>query len=144
MSNGESVLDLRFPAKPEYLVLGRLVLAGLARVQPIEQDVLADLKLALTEACSNSIRHAYPNAGGRVEVRYELGPDDLAVEVFDEGPGFDPGPLDAGLEPDSLDEGGLGLAIIQAVSDECEFGQRRDGRGTRLRFARRLATYDEE
>jgi serine/threonine-protein kinase RsbW len=141
MTNGE-VLNLRFPAKPEYLVLGRLVLAGLARVQPIEQDVLADLKLALTEACSNSIRHAYPHPGGTVEIRYEVGPEQVAVEVFDDGPGFDPDSVTAGLEPEALDEGGLGLAIIQAVSDECELGLCPDGSGTRLRFARRLAAYD--
>ena len=83
-----SLLRLKVPAKPEYLVLGRLVLTGLSRSQPIDADTLSDLKLALTEACSNSIRHAYGREGGFVEISFELGDDFLAVEVVDDGPGL--------------------------------------------------------
>jgi serine/threonine-protein kinase RsbW len=132
-----SVLRLKVPAKPEYLVLGRLVLTGLSRSQPIDPDALSDLKLALTEACSNSIRHAYEREGGGVEIQFEVGEDFLAVEVLDEGPGFDPS-LPTG-DPEALDEGGLGLAIIRAVSDTTEIGRRADGRGSRLRFVKRLS-----
>jgi serine/threonine-protein kinase RsbW len=132
-----SVLRLKMPAKPEYLVLGRLVLTGLSRSHPIRLDALSDLKLALTEACSNSIRHAYEREGGGVEIQYELGEDFLAVEVLDEGPGFEPS-LPTG-DPEALDEGGLGLAIIRAVSDTTEIGRRADGRGSRLRFVKHLS-----
>jgi serine/threonine-protein kinase RsbW len=132
-----SVLRLKVPAKPEYLVLGRLVLTGLSRSQPIDPDALSDLKLALTEACSNSIRHAYEREGGGVEIQFEVGEDFLAVEVLDEGPGFDPSLPTS--DPEALDEGGLGLAIIRAVSDTTEIGRRTDGRGSRLRFVKRLS-----
>lgn len=132
-----SLLRLKVPAKPEYLVLGRLVLTGLSRSQPIDADTLSDLKLALTEACSNSIRHAYGREGGFVEISFELGDDFLAVEVVDDGPGFEPAA--AGREPAELDEGGLGLAIIRAVSDGTEVGRRPDGKGSRLRFVKRLS-----
>jgi serine/threonine-protein kinase RsbW len=132
-----SVLRLKVPAKPEYLVLGRLVLTGLSRSQPIDPDALSDLKLALTEACSNSIRHAYEREGGGVEIQFEVGEDFLAVEVLDEGPGFDPSLPTS--DPEALDEGGLGLAIIRAVSDTTEIGRRADGRGSRLRFVKRLS-----
>jgi serine/threonine-protein kinase RsbW len=132
-----SVLRLKLPAKPEYLVLGRLVLTGLSRSQPIDPDALSDLKLALTEACSNSIRHAYEREGGGVEIQYELGEGFLAVEVLDEGPGFEPS-LPTG-DPEALDEGGLGLAIIRAASDTTEIGRRADGRGSRLRFVKHLS-----
>jgi len=132
-------LHLRFPARPEYLVLGRLVLTGLSRGQEMEDDTLSDLKLALTEACSNSVRHAYA-AGtlGAVDVDYELGDGYLAVEIEDEGPGFDPDSSGKPFDSVTLDEGGLGLAIIRAVSDECEVRPRSDGRGSRVRFVRRL------
>jgi serine/threonine-protein kinase RsbW len=132
-----SVLRLKVPAKPEYLVLGRLVLTGLSRSQPIDPDALSDLKLALTEACSNSIRHAYEREGGGVEIQFEVGENFLAVEVLDEGPGFDPSLPTS--DPEALDEGGLGLAIIRAVSDTTEIGRRTDGRGSRLRFVKRLS-----
>jgi serine/threonine-protein kinase RsbW len=133
-----SVLTLRFPSKPEYLVLGRLALTGLSRAQPIEEDALRDLKLALTEACTNSVRHAYADTRGAIEVRYELSEGWLAIEVEDDGAGFEPNFSDRPLDPDALDEGGLGLAIIRAVSDEFELRPRDGGIGSRLRFALRL------
>ena len=131
-----ATLRLAVPAKPEYLVLGRLVLAGIARVEPLGEDALSDLKLALTEACSNSMRHGYGGQDGVVEIRYEVGDGYVAVEVADDGPGFDvPVPSEDG---EGLDEGGLGLAIIRAVSDELELGRRDDGSGSRLRFVKRV------
>ena len=134
-----SHLHLRFPARPEYLVLGRLVLTGLSRAQVMEDDTLSDLKLALTEACSNSVRHAYvASTPGAVDVDYELGDGYLAVQIEDEGPGFDPDSSGKAFDSETLDEGGLGLAIIRAVSDECEVRPGRDGRGSCVRFVRRL------
>ena len=61
-------IRLTIPAKPEYITLGRLALTGIARVraEPLRQEVLGDLKLALTEACTNSVRHAYGDADGTV------------------------------------------------------------------------------
>ncbi|HZT91893.1 MAG TPA: ATP-binding protein [Gaiellaceae bacterium] len=134
-------IRLTIPAKAEYITLGRLALTGIARLreQPIAQEVLADLKLALTEACTNSVRHAYADGQGTVEITYELYPDRLAVEVADEGEGFSP-PADrsAPLEEEELAEGGLGIAIIQALADELEIRERSSG-GSSLRFVKRLA-----
>ena len=81
---------LSIPAKPEYITLGRLALTAIARLHDLPEETLGDLKLALTEACTNSVRHAYENGEGAVEILYELQPDRLAVEVSDEGPGFTP------------------------------------------------------
>ncbi len=81
---------LTIPAKPEYITLGRLALTGLSRLRPLDEETLADLKLALTEACSNSVRHAYADGEGIVEIVYELHPDRLVIEVVDDGEGFDP------------------------------------------------------
>ena len=132
-----AILRLAMPARPEYLVLGRLVLTGISRAHPIEPDALSDLKLALTEACSNSMRHGYATSAGIVDVRYELGEGYIAVEVSDDGPGFnEPASSPDGIE--GLDEGGLGLAIIRAMSDAVELGRRADGTGSRLRFVKRV------
>jgi len=128
---------LTIPAKPEYITLVRLALSGLSRLRPLSEETLGDLKLAVTEACSNSVRHGYGDAGeGVVEVLYELQSDRLVIEVADDGPGFDA----AGDRSDeeNLAEGGLGIAIIKAVSDEFEAGQRSTGRGSRLRFVKFL------
>jgi serine/threonine-protein kinase RsbW len=135
-ANGAAV-RLTIPAKPEYITLGRLALTGLSRLRALPQETVADLKLALTEACSNAIRHAYPNGEGRVHIVYELRSDRLVIEVADDGEGFDPEQrVD---EDDELVEGGLGIAIIRAIADEFEIGAGERGRGSRLRFVKLLA-----
>jgi serine/threonine-protein kinase RsbW len=138
MEGTGGVVALTIPAKAEYMVLPRLALTGLARIRALEADTVADLKLALTEACSNSIRHAYDTGShGNVQVRYELTDDKLAVEVTDDGDGFDPATMRA--PSGELDEGGLGIAIIRALVDELDIGPRPDGRGSRLRFTKYLS-----
>ena len=137
MSEEDRSVRLTIPARPEYITLGRLALSAIAGVRPLSEETLHDLKLALTEACTNSVRHAYADGRkGEVEIVYELAPDRLAVEVGDEGAGFEP--VDGGdAEGPELEEGGLGIAIIRAVSDEVEIGPRGDG-GSRLRFVKFL------
>lgn len=138
-SMGNSIVRLTIPAKAEYISLVRLALSGLASLRPFSEETLGDLKLAVTEACTNSVRHGYEDAGeGTVEILYELQPDRLVVEVADDGPGFDAS-RERSME-ENLAEGGLGIAIIRAVSDEFETGARSDGRGSRLRFAKLLDT----
>jgi serine/threonine-protein kinase RsbW len=129
---------LTIPARPEYITLGRLALTAIAGVRPVSDETLHDLKLALTEACTNSVRHAYEDGRvGNVEIVYELEPDRLVVEVGDEGAGFDLVEPQDGSEGD-LTEGGLGIAIIRALADEVEIGPREEG-GSRLRFVKFLA-----
>jgi serine/threonine-protein kinase RsbW len=131
-------IRLRIPAKAEYIALCRLALSGLAEVRGLEEETLADLKLALTEAVSNSVRHAYGAAGdGHVDVTYELHPDRLGIEVVDDGLGFDPTEA-APFENGELSEGGLGIAIIETIADELVIESRVGTRGSRLRFTKRL------
>lgn len=128
---------LSIPARPEYITLGRLALTALGRLHELPDETLGDLKLALTEACTNSVRHAYAGGDGCVEILYTLHADRLAVEVRDEGPGFTPPDRDLGRQEDELSEGGLGIAIIRALTDEFEL-QVGERNGSRLRFVKYL------
>jgi serine/threonine-protein kinase RsbW len=130
------IVALTVPARAEFIALGRLALTGLARTRVLSAEIVADLKLALTEACSNSVRHAYDEGReGLVEILYELSDDRIAIQVTDDGSGFDPQILERAQE--ELDEGGLGIAIIRALTDELEIGARPEG-GSRLRFTKYL------
>src|ERR671925_2262271 len=80
------LVALSIPARAEFVALCRLALTGIARTRALAPELVADLKLALTEACSNSVRHAYEEGrAGVVEVRYELSEDRISIEVLDEG-----------------------------------------------------------
>jgi serine/threonine-protein kinase RsbW len=130
-------IHLTIPAKAEYITLVRLALTGLWRLRSFSEEALADLKLAVTEACSNSVRHAYGEGReGIVHIDYELHADRLVIEVSDAGAGFD---AELGEEArGELTEGGLGLAIIRSLTDELETGVGDDGQGSRLRFVKFL------
>jgi len=134
---GMRTVRLSVPARAEFIALARLALTGLADIVALSDELLADLKLALTEAVSNSVRHAYADGAGYVSIAYELTGDALVVEVVDDGKGFDPDRPPA-LEGEELTEGGLGIAIIRTIADEFELSSQPGVRGSRLRFAKRL------
>ena len=128
---------LTFPAKPDYLILARLALAGIARAYPLEPELLADLKLAVTEACGNAVRHAYANGTGSVTVAYTVVDERLELVVEDRGTGL-PLPSSGDWQmPEDL-ESGMGMAIIQAVVDELEIEEGPGGRGTVVRMTKYL------
>jgi serine/threonine-protein kinase RsbW len=134
----ESVVHLRFPAKPDYLLLARLTLSGIARELPLGDEVLADLKLALTEACGNVVRHAYTDGDGDVSVFFSIDDRRILMTVQDDGDGIrapdaiDESPVQAPLE------GGMGMSIIRAIVDELAVEPGNDGRGTVVRMVKNL------
>ena len=140
--DGTHIVSLTIPAEPRWLALSRLVLSGLAGIASVDDEVLADLKLAVTEACSNSIRHAYEDGGGLVQLRYELSRQSVSVEISDGGQGFAfdrPVPALAPQPDEELREDEMGLAIIHALVDEVEIGAGPEGLGTRIQLVKYLA-----
>ena len=131
-----AVVRLSFPAKPDYLLLARLALSGVAREAPMDDELLADLKLAVTEACGNSVRHAYPESDGEVCVSYVVADDSIVMIVEDQGTGISP---DESPEPMTVPlEGGMGMSIIRAIVDDLDVHTGADGRGTVVRMTKRL------
>ena len=130
--NGLVVLEV--PAKPEYLLLARLAATSVGRSAGASEETIADLKLAVTEAVANAVKHAYPaDDPGRVTIELTATAGRLEIAVSDQGRGLGDGgaPVAAG----DLAEGGMGLSIIRAIADEIDVGAGPDGRGTRVRFA---------
>lgn len=124
---------LDMPARSEYLILARLALAGIARDVPMSETVLADLKLAVTEACGNAVQHAGAGGHGVIRLRFDVDPGEIRIEVEDEGGGL----TDAPAPPEQPAESGMGLAIIRAIVDELEIASVAGG-GTVLRMRKRL------
>lgn len=138
MPENQQLVRLSFPAKPDYLLLARLALSGVARDITVGDEVLADLKLAVTEACGNAVRHAYPDGSGEVSVCYLVTGDTLEMIVEDQGTGMDA----ATVEDDLLSgprESGMGMSIMRTIVDELDVQTGADGRGTVVRMVKRLS-----
>jgi len=140
----EPVVRLSFPAKPDYLLLARLALAGVARSLPVGPELLADLKLAVTEACGNAVRHAYGAGEGSVDVAFVVAEDRLEMIVEDGGAGIGL-PLEEltaeavdAAPPEEPPDGGMGIAIIRAIVDELEVRDGADGHGTVVHMTKYL------
>ena len=132
----EHVVRLSFPAKPDYLLLARLALSGIGRTTPVSDELLADLKLAITEACGNSVRHAYPGGEGDVSVSYVFDRDAIELIVEDQGVGLAAGDTTPGSGPG---DSGMGMSIMRTIVDELEIHPGADGRGTVVRMTKRLS-----
>jgi serine/threonine-protein kinase RsbW len=132
----ERVVELSFPASAQYLVLARLGLAGIAPLAPLDEESLADLKLAVTEACANAVRHAYADEVGQVSLRIALEESALTIEIADNGRGIDVGNV-RDWTPEELEEQGMGFEIMRSVVDEVEVDAPPNG-GTVVRLVKRL------
>jgi len=119
---------LTLPARPEGVAVVRQALAGMADALAFDAAVLADMKMAVTEACTNVVVHAYDEESGQLEVQMLAGEDDLTIVVRDHGTGIQPKP--ARTEPPAL---GLGLPLIAALSDSYELTGT-SGRGTEVKM----------
>lgn len=118
-------VHLRFPARAEYLLLARLAVTGVARRMGLGGKEVADLKLAVTEACSNAVRHAYPVTGeGQIDLELVARDDRLELVVEDHGAGIR---LPLGVPPSPSERGGMGIPLIRAVVDDLAIGQGSDG-----------------
>jgi serine/threonine-protein kinase RsbW len=137
----DDFVRLDIPAKAEYVVLGRLALSSLLRQRSaFSEDAVADLKLALTEACSNSVRHAYDHDSGKVHLSFSVKPDRVVLEIRDEGAGFHEDDADCpeckAYTLPGGESGGMGISIIRAVVDEFDLQRPSEG-GTVLVLTKR-------
>ena len=143
-----AVVELEIPARSAYLSLVRLVVdAAIGSLAPgLSPARLDDLKIAVTEACSNAIEaHQTAWSDAPIVVRCELDDRTVTVEVADRGGGgFDPyrlAALPAATDPLRLRyESGLGIPLMKTLTDEIVFVPGPDGTTVRLTVYRPEAT----
>ena len=126
-------VKLTLPARPENVAVIRHVLGAFAEALRLPDSLVEDLRLAVTEACTNVVRHAYtPEAPGAVEISLRPEDDVVSVVVADHGRGI-------GTSSDTTGPG-LGLPLIAAIADEVQL-QPVLGGGSRvtMSFARHRA-----
>ena len=109
-------VELLLPADPESVALARQMVRGVVDALGWGEESRTDISIAVTEACTNSVLHAYsPGEEGEYEVHAWASPQSLVVAVRDRGRGIAPSVTSpaAGL--------GLGLPLILAIGDEVTF-----------------------
>ena len=122
------VVTIALPARPEGVGVVRQALTGLADAMMLDPSILADAKMAVTEACTNVVVHAYADEDGLLEVDMYADESAITVVVRDRGTGIKPR-----LTRQEATALGLGLPLIAALSDAFEV-RGSPGRGTEVRM----------
>jgi|SRR5699024_4185113 len=122
-------IELKFPAKADYVGVVRLTASGIASRMGFTYEEIEDVKVAVSEAITNVVNHAYESQSqGEVTVGFGVYENRLEIMVADHGESFtlsevkkDIGPYNNELEDiEQLREGGFGLFLIDALMDKVQ------------------------
>ncbi|MCV4235584.1 anti-sigma B factor RsbW [Virgibacillus sp. LDC1] len=147
MNSDVQRVTLNLPASAEYVDIVRLNLYGIASKMGFSYEEIEDMKVAVSEACNNSVLYAYSQEGGMVEVLFQVTSESLSITVRDEGESFDSvGAVgNRTLHDKDLSEvqiGGLGFYLMEALMDEVSVTNQA-GKGTEVTLTKRLARSEE-
>ena len=129
LEDGVEALEVTLPAIPASIGHLRSYAREFAAGAGATDDAVTDIGLAISEAATNAVVHAYPvsmTTTGTASLRGKVADDWLELAIADHGAGFRAGPC-AGL--------GLGLKVMATVSDSMTVEQRDEGTTVVLRFA---------
>jgi anti-sigma regulatory factor (Ser/Thr protein kinase) len=125
-------LELVLPARAENIAIVRHAFGAFGEAFDVDAQTLSDIRLAVTEACTNVVVHAYPDdEEGPMETLAMLLDDELTVIVRDAGRGIGPRPDSPGL--------GLGLPLIASLAESVQLGRDEQER-TEVRMTFSLST----
>jgi anti-sigma regulatory factor (Ser/Thr protein kinase) len=133
----EPELRLSLAATPANVAVARQAVTGLCEAVGVGGRALGDVRLGVTEACTNVVVHAYPEEAVErpLELDAHVGEDELEVVVRDRGRGMGVFTNSAGL--------GLGLPLIAALTARMEVRASADGDGTEVAMAFALKRRDD-
>ena len=126
-------IKMEISSNPEYVSIIRLTTSGIANKIGFCLDDIEDLKVAISEACTNAIKHSLDD---RFIIVFNILENGLTIEIIDEGQGYD---ISSISEPnlDNLQESGMGLFIIQSLMDDVTI-ESKEGKGTTIKMTKYL------
>ena len=126
-------IKMEISANPEYVSIIRLTTSGIANKVGFCLDDIEDLKVAISEACTNAIKHSLED---RFTIIYTMIENGLTIEIIDNGKGYVSKEVS---EPDldNLKESGMGLFIIESLMDKVNV-ESTEGKGTSIKMTKYL------
>jgi len=132
--------SLTVPGRFEYLATIADFIAEAGRDAGFDQDTIFHVQMAVDEACSNVIEHAYQGQNkGDITLSCDCDKKEWVIAIFDTGRSFDPSSIpepNLNTNLDDIKTGGLGLYFMHQLMDEVEFSFD-EQRGNRLRMVKR-------
>jgi len=133
----KNAAEIVIPSNPHYLSVVRAVTGQISSVAGMSGKEADKVKLAVDEACSNVIKHAYRGKTDRkIVVQFRIADDSFVVIIEDNGIKASPNKI-KGRDFDDIRPGGLGIHLIERAFDTMSFDKRKK-RGNRLRLMRRI------
>lgn len=146
----DQTVTLNLPATADFVDIVRLNLYGIASKMGFSYEDIEDMKVAVSEACNNSVLYAYGQEGGLVEVVFGINGEELTITVKDEGVSFalpqdvsDAAPTLHEKELHDVEIGGLGFYLMQALMDDVNVVSE-SGKGTQVVLTKRLTRSEEK
>ncbi|NUO79526.1 ATP-binding protein [candidate division KSB1 bacterium] len=116
---------LRIPSQTENLEIIREFVTGIARKVGFPEDDASKIEIAVDEACTNVIEHAYNKDERKlIDIVIQIDPQKFTITITDQGKGFDPDKVKTPDMKKYLEEmrvGGLGIFLMQTLMDEIDF-----------------------
>ncbi|MDD2485675.1 MAG: ATP-binding protein [bacterium] len=133
----DNVITFIFPSNTCYISTMRILLGDLAEKENFSYQDIEDMKVAVSEACSNAILHGYSLTKSFITIDFELLQDRMIIKVTDHGRGLTAKrkPLTDKGEP--TEKGlGLGIYLMQTLMDKVEYSSPED-HGTVVKLTKR-------
>ena len=141
-SNNADTVTLELPCHPQYLLVVRLTAGGVGHRAELSVEDIEDLKVAIAEACTNVINHAFDDSvketDRKIIIRFTHSNNEVRVEVEDAGSGFDPERIERDKRTGLEGKGGLGFGLMRELTDNLKI-ESAPGSGTKVTLIKRAA-----
>lgn len=118
-------LKMHIPGRYTSLTEACQICAEMVRSAGLDEDTVFHIEMAVDEACTNIIQHAYGGEGkGDIEISCRIEDDQVIVTLHDYGKQFNPDavpPPKIGENVEEIAVGGLGLYLMRKLMDEVRF-----------------------
>jgi len=130
---GYETISMEISSNPEYVSIIRLTTSGIANKVGFSIEDIEDIKVAVSEACTNAIKHSEDS---KITLMFTIIGNGLQIDIKDKGKGYD---MQSIPKPNLNEpkESGLGLFIIDALMDDVEI-KSEDNQGTSIKMTKYL------